>query len=182
MKVKKQHLQLAAAALVLAIGGSIYSLTRGPARPATQNQIPNPQDSINGPSGRGAPPQAQSTVKVLDPSTIPAPPPVGSANLSVASRDPFLFGNESREVREVPVVPASVEPPPDPSLPVVKMILVSPTRRVALIENQMVHVGDRLGEYTIAQIDRDGVTFQLPNGERKKTGLRAVPDSSGVKR
>jgi len=182
MKVKKQHLQLAVAALVLAIGGSIYSLTRGPARPPTQNQIPNPQESMYGPSARGGgPPPSQSIVKSVDPTTIPAPPAVGRTVLSPATRDPFLFGNESREVREALVVPAGVEPLPDSTLPVVKIILVSPTRRVALIENKMVAVGEKIGEFTVTQIDRDGVTFQLPSGERKKAPLHtAEPGSAGV--
>jgi hypothetical protein len=180
MKVQKQHLYLAGAALVLAVGWSIYSFSRPAVRPA-QPPIPDQQESMRISPGRGGGAQpAASVVQTVDPMTIPAPPSVGRTNLSLATRDPFLFGNESRDVREALILPPSVEPPQDPTLPLVKTILVSASRRVALVENTMVSVGDKIGELTVTQIDRDGVTFQLPSGERKKVNIHSSAGSAGV--
>ncbi|MEI6669868.1 MAG: hypothetical protein WCP29_17090 [Acidobacteriota bacterium] len=174
MKVKKQHLQLAVVVAAAAIGWSAWSLLRTSGRPpVAAGAVANDQRP---PMGRGPSGQAQSTVQVIDPSSIPAPPSTEGAVPSASTRDPFLFGSEVREVREAAVVAAAATDDP-----VVRSILYSTGRRLAVIENKVVSVGDKVGDFRVAQIERDAVTFSTPTGARRRVTIK-VPVVAGASR
>jgi len=162
MKVKKLHLQLAIGVLALAVLWSFWSIIRGPARPtplaADAGQTPLLAADRPGP--------ARSTVQRIDPASIQAPPAIEGAAGSSSARDPFLFGDEVREVKEAPIALGAE--------PVVRSILFSASRRLALIENRIVHVGDQVGDFRVIQIERDAVTFVAPNGERRRVVIKGV--------
>jgi len=52
----------------------------------------------------------------------------------------------------------------------------------ATINNQMVFVGDKLGEYTITEIERHSVTVQAANGKKEVlTPIKSDEQSSFVR-
>lgn len=162
MKVKKQHLQLGIAILVIAVVWSVTSIFRSPARPpvaaAPAAQTPLLAQDYQAP--------ARSTVQRIDPASIQAPPSIQGAAESASARDPFLFGGEVRDVREAPVALSAD--------PIVRLILFSSGRRLALIDTRIVRVGDQVGDFKVVQIERDAVTFVAINGERHRVGIRGA--------
>jgi hypothetical protein len=58
--------------------------------------------------------------------------------------------------------------PPDP---VVRSILYSASRQVALIDGHIVRPGDRVGLMFVSAIEPDGVILTTPAGLRKRIGL-----------
>jgi hypothetical protein len=161
VKVKKQHLQLAIAALVVAVAWSAWSYARGSGRP------PVPAAGVGGQRpllGFEQPGPAHSIAGGIDPASIPAPPSVEGAVASTSARDPFLFGSEDRAVKDVAV--------PVGSDPLVRSILFSSGRRLALIDNRIVGAGDTVGDFKVVQIDRDAVIFATQTGERRRVALR----------
>ena len=172
MKVKKQHLQLAIGAVVVAIGWSVCSYARVSVR------LPAPVLGRDGQRPLIEPEQfspAQSTVQGPDPASIPPPPSVEGAVESASLRDPFLFGSEVREVKEAATVAAVGS---DPN---VRSILLSSSRRLAIVENRVVGVGDRVGDFKVVQIERDAVTFTTSTGERRRVAIKG-PVPAGVYR
>jgi len=169
MKVKKIHLQLAIGALVVAVLWSAWSFYRSsrsaviaPAGPAAQAPL----------LVRDQPMPSQPTQPVIDPISIPAPPSIEGAFESASNRDPFLFGSEDRNVPDV-IVPAGANP-------TVRAILFAASRRLAIVENRVVRVGDRVGDFTVVQIERDAVTFGLQTGERRRVSIRGqMPGGAG---
>jgi len=160
MKVKKQHFRLAIGALAIAVVWSAWSYARGSGRPAAPASGPAGQRPWFGPEQSG---EATAGARQIDPATIPPPPSVEGATVSASPRDPFVFGDEFRDVKE-PVVPVG-------ATPVVRSILFSSSRRLALIENRVVGVGDRIGNYKVIQIERDAVIFSTPTGERRRVTI-----------
>jgi hypothetical protein len=55
--------------------------------------------------------------------------------------------------------------------PVVRSILYSASRQVALIDGRIVKPGDRVGVMLVSAIERDGVILTTPSGLRKRVGL-----------
>ena len=163
MKVKKQHLQLAIGALVVAVAWSAWSYTRGSGRPPLLAAGAGGQRPL---LGLEQPGPAHSVAGGIDPASIPAPPSVERAAESASSRDPFLFGSEVRDVKEAALVVAGG------SDPLVRSILLSANRRLALIENRIVGVGDQVGDFKVVQIDRDAVIFTTAAGERRRVTIR----------
>ena len=168
MTVQKSHLRLALFALGAAV---LYNLWFFVLRPGPQSR------------GRVTPeqPLLESTTLVsgasaqLDPATIPAPPDVDMSTVPVFGRDPFLFGNESRSVA---LAAARQFPEPDPT---VRSILFSSTRRLAIVDGQIVSVGDTVGTYTVSAIEQGAVVFTTPAGERRRVSVHAPP-SRGLAR
>lgn len=170
MKVKKQHLQLAIGALVVAVAWSAWSYTRGSGRPPLLAAGAGGQRPL---LGLEQPGPAHSVAGGVDPASIPAPPSVEGAVESASARDPFLFGSEDRNVKEVAV--------PVGSDPIVRSILFSSGRRLALIDNRIVGTGGRVGDFTVLQIDRDAVTFTTATGERRRVTIKRQ-ESAGARR
>jgi hypothetical protein len=168
MNVQKSHLRLALFALGAAV---LYNLWFFVPRPGPQA------------GGRVTPdqPLLESTTLVpgasaqLDPATIPAPPDVDMSTVPVLGRDPFLFGNESRSAAL-----AGVRPLPEPD-PAVRSILFSSTRRLAIVDGQIVSVGDTVGTYTVSAIEQGAVVFTTSTGERRRVSVHA-PSPRGLTR
>jgi len=160
MKIRKQHLQLAIGALVVAVAWSAWSYSRGSSRPALLAPGGGGQPPL---LGRDQPGPARSSVGSVDPVSISAPPSVEGATRSASSRDPFLFGGEAREVATLVAVG------PDP---LVRAILSAPSRRLAIVENRVVGVGDQVGDFKVVRIDRDAVTFKTQSGSPIRVSIR----------
>src|SRR5206468_962967 len=64
--------------------------------------------------------------------------------------------------------------------PVVRSILFSPGRRVALIDSRIVTIGDEISAGRIVAIEPDAVVVETPDGNRRRLGLRsALPVTRG---
>ena len=151
MRLERRHLWIALAVFGAVLVYNRMSYLRS-ARPAALPQQPL-LAGVQSPATRGA-------SQTVDPATIPAPPTVDLRSTPVFDRDPFLFGNETRDER--PQV-AAAEP-----APVVRSILFSPGRRLALVDGRIVGVGDKVGSYEVVDIDRTGVVVKTASGERQR--------------
>lgn len=160
MKFDKRHL---VGSVVLLVGSIAYNVwvfsgraSLGPLSPL-QDQTPL--------AAAGMPPDA---VPAVDPAEIPAPPPVDLDVPPVWGREPFMRSGASDQKPEAAPA-ASVAA----SEPVVRSILFSPERRLALLDTGVVRIGDRLpGGGTVTDITRDGVTVRMPDGVEKRLLLR----------
>jgi hypothetical protein len=56
-------------------------------------------------------------------------------------------------------------------LPSVSTILVSENRQLAMVDGQIVSVGDRVGRRTVAEIEPHAVRFREPSGFEVRVGL-----------
>jgi hypothetical protein len=70
-----------------------------------------------------------------------------------------------------PAAEPLVEAPPDVD---VATILISPTRRVAMVNGKRARVGDRIGLETVVDIRADGIVLESPLHGRR-TILRRAP-------
>jgi hypothetical protein len=168
MKVQKSHLRLALFALGAAV---LYNLWFFVLRPGPQAGARVTPDQPLLESASLLPGAATS----LDPAAIPAPPDVEMSTVPVLDRDPFLFGNESRHVAF-----AAARPMAEPD-PIVRSILFSSTRRLAIVDRQIVGVGDTVGAFTVSAIEQGAVVFTASSGERRRVSVHA-PSSRGLTR
>jgi hypothetical protein len=148
---------------------SLWSYLTPAARQATNRPIGQEQPLLAGVQ------QPTTPSDVVDPLAIPAPPEVQMARTPSGGRDPFLFGNESRDMKVETAAHAVT------SDPFVRSILFSATRRLALVENRMVSVGDTVGAFKVASIERDAVVFTTAGGERRRVSLHGPPPE-GIRR
>ena len=163
MIIRRTHLTLALAALAAAVLYNVWYFVARPAAPASSG--PGAQQPLVGAAG------SARAAASLDPLTIAAPPPVDMASAPSWRRDPFLFGDETRAVAR-PAVQA-----PAPVRPTVRTILFSATRRLAIVDGRIVGVGDAVGDYTVADIEKGAVVFTTPSGERLRVPVRGTePD------
>ena len=158
MKIQKKHLRIVLIALAAAI---LYNVYRYLATPSGASAAARPL--LTNATARG--PEAPA-MPSLDPSSIPEPPRVDLALDPRWDRDAFLFGNETREVRVVRTAP----PPAGPD-PVVKSILFSTGRRLAVVDGRIVKVGDRVGQNEVVEIERAAVVFRTPSGTQRRVDL-----------
>jgi hypothetical protein len=166
MKVQKRHLRLALFALGAAVLYNAWFFVLRPGPRAGARVTPE-QPLLEGATlVPGA--TAQS-----DPATIPAPPDIDMSTRPILGRDPFLFGNESRSIAL-----AAVRQLPE-SDPTVRSILFSSARRLAIVDGQIVGVGDKAGAYTVSDIEEGAVVFTTPAGERRRVAVHA-PLSRGI--
>ena len=168
MKVRKSHLRLALFALGAAV---LYNLWSFVLRPGPQA---GSRETLEQPLLESTTPVPGASAQ-LDPATIPAPPDVDMSTVPVFGRDPFLFGNESRSVAL-----AAVRQRPEPD-PTVRSILFSSTRRLAIVDGQIVSVGDTVGTYTVSAIEQGAVVFTTSTGERRRVSVHA-PSPRGLTR
>jgi hypothetical protein len=162
MTVRRTHLGIALAALAAAL---LYNVWYFVVRPAAAVTSAGPRAAL-------APGTGSDTAAVRDPLSIPAPPPIDVASRPSWGRDPFLFGDESR------IVARPVAPPPTPVRPAVRTILYSSDRRLAIVNGRTVGVGDAVGEYTVADIERTAVVFTAPSGERVRVFVHGAGPQS----
>lgn len=166
MKVQRSHLRIALFVLAAAVLYNVWVFVRPAARPA---QPAAPQQPLL--SGE-VPPRGDAQ-EAIDPLSIPAPPAIEVATGPSAVRDPFLFGDETREER-----PAASEFTPDP---LVRTILFSSTRKTAIVDGRMVSVGDSVGSLKVTDIERTAVVFTTAAGERRRVSLHAAAPA-GIRR
>jgi hypothetical protein len=126
-------------------------------------------------TGRTAPEQpildigalSPGTSAQADPTKIPAPPDVDIHTRPAWARDPFLFGDESRTRTA-----AGVRQSPGREL-MVRSILFSSSRRLAIVNGHIVGVGDTVGTYTVSDIEQGAVVFATSTGERRRVTVHA---------
>ncbi|MFO7692534.1 MAG: hypothetical protein R6V57_05570 [Vicinamibacterales bacterium] len=161
MTIRPAHLTLALAALAAAVLYNVWYFVLRPGAPAAPRQAA--EEPLVGAAAAVRPGPIP-----LDPLTIPAPPPIDPASAPSWRRDPFLFGDETRAVSR-PVVSAQAAEPPS-----VRSILYSASRRLAIVNGRIVGIGDRVGDYTVAGIERDTVVFLAPSGGRLRVSVHAT--------
>jgi len=161
MTVRRAHLTLALAALAAAALYNVWYFVLRPAAPAVSR--PAAEQPLIVAAG-----QAQAGMAARDPLTIPAPPPVDLTSAPSWRRDPFLFGDETRDAWR-PAVQAQT-----PVRPTVRTILYSATRRLAIVNGRIVGVGDVVGDYTVADIEKDAVSFTAASGGRLRVPVHAT--------
>ena len=161
MKVQKSHLRLALFILGAAVLFSLFNYLR-PA-PRTGERSAPQAPLIAASAGAGG---------QIDPLSIRAPVDVDMARVPSYTRDPFLFGDETRDI-----VRAALGGAPDAGpAPSVRSILFSSTRRLAVVDGKIVGVGDQVGVYKVAEIELGAVVFSLATGERRRVSVHgAVP-------
>jgi hypothetical protein len=117
------------------------------------------------------------------PQFTPAPmePPLTAAGYAAIANQ-MLF-DKSRNPVVVEVVAPPPPPPPMPPLPVYHGMMNvgdgGPTLffRLAGKEEQAVHVGDRIGEFKLIGVNREGITFEW-NGQRIHKNMEELSESS----
>jgi hypothetical protein len=162
VKLQKAHLRIVLYLLAAAVLYNAWYFLRpapksGAAAAATQPLI--------------APASPPSGAAAVDPVSIPAPPDIVASRRPAALRDPFLFGDENRNVRVMRVVEAA-----EPS-PTVQTILYSQGRKLAIVDGHVVGPGDAVGSYAVAEIEPRAVVFLTRTGERRRI---ALPQPQGV--
>ena len=161
MTIRRGHLTLALTALAAAVLYNVWYFVLRPA--ATSSSRPAAEQPLAGPADR-----ARNTDLARDPLSIPAPPAIDLVSALSWRRDPFLFGDETR-------FPArAAAPAAAPALPVVRTILFSDSRRLAIVDGRIVGVGDSVGGYRVAVIEKGAVVFAAPSGERLRVPVHAT--------
>jgi hypothetical protein len=161
MTIRRAHLTLALSALAAAVLYNVWYFVLRPAAPAASR--PAAEQPLAGPAG-----PAQDGTLARDPLSIPAPPDIDLASPPSWRRDPFLFGDETRAVAR------AAGPALAPALPTVRTILYSATRRLAIVDGRIVGVGDTVGGYSVADIEKGAVVFAAPSGERLRVPVHAA--------
>jgi hypothetical protein len=101
------------------------------------------------PGSAPVPPQAAKP----EPAFEPAPTPEPAAELA---QEPAAPGTETA-VQETPSAPAVPEPP-KAAPPKLQAIVFNPARPSAIINGKSVFVGDKVGEFRVANIEQDSAT------------------------
>lgn len=164
MKLQQSHLKIALGLLAAAILYNIWVFSSRP-RPSGG---PTPAPLL-AEASVPSPPPAPSGAAPVDPATIPAPPGVDVKTAPSWAHDPFLRAGEDRRDREVQVVKAV---PSDPD-PVVRSILFSPDRKLAVIQGRIYKVGDKVGSSEIVDIERAAVVIRTAAGETRRVELQS---------
>ena len=158
MKLEKRHLHISLALLAGSILYNVWVYTR-PARsenPRVVQAQPVTQAVVaTGPSVASADSAAIAAPALVDLKTDPS-----------WARDPFASTRQA----PVPQAVATTAATPTTEL-VVRTILFSPQRSLALVDGRIVKVGDRVGDGFVTEISRDAVVILTPSGERKRLVL-----------
>lgn len=122
------------------------------------------------------PPSAQKAMAPLPPAQVPSEPEKHS-ELLAWGRNPFLTPEEEgKELAPKGATTASLMPS-NPNI--VSAIILQGSRKVATVNNQIVMVGDLLGEEKVLDIKVDRVVLER-NGKRREILLRQSPISITV--
>ncbi|HSC29764.1 MAG TPA: hypothetical protein VLD67_20975 [Vicinamibacterales bacterium] len=150
-----------AAVLFLAIGvswwGARYWFGQTPASSTEARPAPTPS------AGQEAKPRIPDT---LDRGTEPAPAPAAGQHVEgprdVQSRPQPTTGIMGERER-APSGDAAA--PPAVPLPAVRGILIAPERRLAIVDDSVVGVGDPVGSWVVVRIEPDAVLLRGPAGQ-----------------
>jgi hypothetical protein len=168
----------AAAVAFAAFAYTRSGVDRGSAR--VEGQIAAAHPAVKPPSNPVTPP---GSIRAL-----PAEPRVAPAEARVLSGDARELAGEAPPPRS-PRATGPTRPSPDSARvqqsapvaianrsaqapdPVVRSILYSASRQVALVDGRIVKPGDRLGAMFVSAIERDAIILTTPGGLRKRIGL-----------
>jgi hypothetical protein len=162
--------------LILSTLFTVYQVVnRGPSRPPVTITTPDAAPAAN--------PAAAPAPEVAPPAgAVAAPvPPLPAAELvawrtavAATARDPFFTAAELEAMgRPAVVEPAPVAPPAALPAYTLKLVLMSGSEGRALVDGQVVRVGDRLGEERVAQILPDAVVLER-DGEQRRLELASA--------
>ncbi len=98
---------------------------------------------------------------------------IESPSLSAVRGSPLAESGEGAATRQAPAPPTSPRPTriqerradsePRTAVPRVDGIMISGDRRFAIVDGNVVSVGDFVGPYTVVRIERDGVVLKRPS-------------------
>ena len=83
----------------------------------------------------------------------------------------------TKPVRSSPPAAAASAVPASPRLQSVRLASTS-TASTALLDGRLVRIGDRVGEQSIAAIDRHGITLRGPRGEQRLSLLLGITQTA----
>lgn len=161
MKLDKRHLRASVVVLALSIIYNVWVFMQ----PARGRRPAQPTPAVAGARG---PIESPIAAIPADPAAIPPPPPVDLKVDPAWPRNPFVGPGEGSAR---PQAVAGVEAGP-PAEPVVRSILYSIGRRLAIVDGRIVSVGDRVGEATVVEITPNTVVLRGGAGERRTLTLR----------
>jgi hypothetical protein len=164
MKLGKQHLRLMIVVVLASLAYNLFAFWRrsSPAAGAGEPPLLAAVQPVSRPDSASA---AATTRPAIDPEKIPAPPAIDMETPPVWPRDPFLGAGESRDPIAQPVTATPDPVGPDPTI---TSILISSTRRVALVDHRVVRVGDALAGGVVADIEKDAVVIRMPSGQMRR--------------
>lgn len=116
------------------------------------------------PLPQAAAPRAQPTAPAAQPPPPSTPASTQDAQLpravgAPAATIPAVGGGESASTNLAPAPPVTA--PQKPALPKLQGVVWNPSRPSALINGQVVFVGDRIGDYKVLRITASGVTLAV---------------------
>lgn len=167
MKIQKSHLRIALFVLAAAVLYNLYAFLRPAPRVSAPPQSQPPL------LGENAAPKSGTRI---DPMAIRPPVEVDLARVPGYARDPFLYGDETREI-----VARVLGAPQEGPGPTVRSILFSTTRRLAIVDGRIVGVGDSVGGYKVVEIEQGAVVFTSAGGARVRVSVHGAP-SAGLTR
>ena len=87
---------------------------------------------------------------------------------------------EPRAAKTPRATTAAAAPAAPAALPRLQSVQVAGTARhsSALVDGRLVRVGDRIGEHSVAAIDRDGITLRSARGEQRLPLLTGVTQTA----
>jgi len=175
MTLGKRHMQIAIVVMLATLVWNVYRSYWGGS--STTAAVQAPLLASVGPVPRADAPAARE----VDPATIAAPPTVDLRAEPAWPRDPFLAPGESRDA-----VIAEAAPDPAGPDPVVRSILYSSDRRLALVDKRVVKIGDVIAAGTITDIQANAIVLRAPGGEIRRIELSRIasvsPAAEGVTR
>jgi hypothetical protein len=178
----------AAVVMVTAFGYWVYVEFVSPlrsARPAPSASRPAPSDPRPAPSD---PRPVPSDPRPVPSDSRPAPSDSRSApsDPRSAASDPPAASNAPTGTRGVVRRPAAAEPPRRQNaevltapLPQVNSILVSPERRIAVLDGTIVREGEKIGPRVLVAIEHDAVVLREPSGRQVRLPIRGRRPGGG---
>lgn len=162
MRFTNRHLRIA---VILLVGSVAYNIYYYFLRSTPRVAPPSQAAPLLGEVGSRPAPARETWI---DPATLPAPPSVDLTTAPSYGRSPFLTPAEfaalgRRSGGSVEIGPA----------PLVRSILFSPNRRLAMINTSVVRVGESVAGWKVVDITREAVTLADSGGKQTTVSLRS---------
>lgn len=181
MTVTRRDLGVALVVLAASVAYSVvYNLGIFTRLPSIAGGMVAPLVVGNAAHRASAPVGEQSAAVRLDPLTIPPPPAIDLDTAPTWDHNPFAAFADPRAAAPAPSSQPAPSAAPAGGDPVVRSILFSSERRLALVDARIVGVGDRVRTGTIVVIDRDAVVIETASGDRRRLALK-TPSLLGEK-
>lgn len=163
MKFDRRHLVGSVTLLLASVLYNVWVFWTPARKPAQTITAPAPAAANAATSGGPA---------TIDPLKIPPPPRVDLIVAPEWTRDPFRGGVAAPPAKTTAALPAAA-PAPETE-PVVGAILISPERRLAIVDGHVAVVGDRIAIGTIVEIARDAIVIRKPSGDNRRYYVREL--------